>query len=248
MSASKPLFRIASILGLGLLIGAGISSFSAFGRPTLETDGRRTVALSYELTIREIPPAARELRFWLPLPAEGEHQTLHAFHFAGAGSVEEEVDATYGNRYLSVVVPASKLAGKEMVDFSLTATVTRRAYRVWDQAPPTDVPTVGELSLFLAPNRLVPIDGFVAEEARQVTGGASSTRERARRLYDHIVDTLRYDKSGDGLTHERMIVLCDSLKALVKQSDWDLNLSYPWEAAGDKQARPASGKDTPTRH
>ena len=168
VSASRPIFRIASILGLGLLVGAGLSSFSAFSRSTPETDGERTVAFTYELTIQDIPPAARELRLWLPLPAEDEHQSLHSFHFAGAGTVENGADATYGNRYLSVVVPASQLAGREEADFSLTATVTRRAYRVWDQAPLADQPTAGELERFLAPNRLVPIDGFIAEEARRV--------------------------------------------------------------------------------
>lgn len=77
----------------------------------------------------------------------------------------------------------------------------------------------------------------------------------------YLVKTVRIDDSEGGgkmlifsddnrsmnipISHEQLIVLCDALKTLVIESDWNLSPLYPWESAGD------SGSDTagePTRH
>ncbi len=47
------------------------------------------------------------------------------------------------------------------------------------------------------------------------------------------------------ISHERLIVLCDALKTLVAESDWNLNPLYPWESAGE--AGPDADGE-PTRH
>ncbi len=173
-------------------------------------DGRhRTVVLTYEFTIKKIPRSARELRFWVPLPANDKHQSLHSSHLEGAPAAQLVADATYGNRYLWAKLPVSDLSDKETATFALTATVTRRAYRVWDHAPQTIELTPALQRRFLAPNRLVPINGRIAAEAQWVAGDATSPVMRARRLYDHIVDSLRYDTSGDGWGRGDAVYACD---------------------------------------
>lgn len=51
------------------------------------------------------------------------------------------------------------------------------------------------------------------------------------------------------ISHEQLIVLCDAMKTLVAQSDWNLNPLYPWES--EDEAEPASAPAAagePTRH
>ncbi len=53
------------------------------------------------------------------------------------------------------------------------------------------------------------------------------------------------------MTHERLIVLCEALKSIVdKNTDWDLELVYPWEqpAGPDAAETPAAAPDAQTQH
>jgi transglutaminase-like putative cysteine protease len=61
----------------------------------------------------------------------------------------------------------------------------------------------------LEADSLVPVDGKIAAEAARVAGEASGPRQRARRVYDHIVDTVRYDKSGTGWGRGDALFACD---------------------------------------
>jgi len=49
----------------------------------------------------------------------------------------------------------------------------------------------------LAPEQLVPRDPEIMRTAAEVTRGHDTDLERARALYDHVLDTMRYAKIGD---------------------------------------------------
>lgn len=51
------------------------------------------------------------------------------------------------------------------------------------------------------------------------------------------------------INHEQLIVLCDALKTLAEKSDWDLDLTYPWERIGETDPVAARAVDSGlTRH
>ena len=203
--------RIVLGLALAVLGVVGISAISTYRQPAAGSDetGERTVTLTYEFTISELPMDVRELALWLPLPADDVHQKLHTYDLAGAFAPKQVVDAVYGNRYLWDTLPSVELSNKQSLTFVFTATVTRRAYRVWDHAPRSSELTPVLRQRFLAPNRLVPISGRIADEAQRVAGDTASPMRRAKLLYDHIVDSLRYDKSGEGWGRGDAVYACD---------------------------------------
>src|ERR1043165_1810744 len=53
---------------------------------------------------------------------------------------------------------------------------------------------------WLQPDRLLPIDGKIKQWAQEVVDAAraKSDLEKARAVYNHIVSTVKYDKSGQG--------------------------------------------------
>ncbi len=53
---------------------------------------------------------------------------------------------------------------------------------------------------WLKPDRLVPIDGKIKQWAQEVVtaAGAKTDLEKVRAIYNHIVATVKYDKSGQG--------------------------------------------------
>jgi transglutaminase-like putative cysteine protease len=57
-----------------------------------------------------------------------------------------------------------------------------------------------DMTRWLEPDRLVPIDGDIKRWAQEVVdaAGAKTDLEKARAIYNHIVATVKYDKSGQG--------------------------------------------------
>jgi transglutaminase-like putative cysteine protease len=54
------------------------------------------------------------------------------------------------------------------------------------------------LTRYLEPDKLVPLNETIAQLAREQTAGDTSRMQKARHIYDCVVATMRYDKSGAG--------------------------------------------------
>jgi len=64
----------------------------------------------------------------------------------------------------------------------------------------------------LAPDRLVPVDGKIRQWAREVVraAGARTDLEMGRAIYNHVVATVKYDKSGKGWGRGDIYYACDT--------------------------------------
>jgi len=78
--------------------------------------------------------------------------------------------------------------------------VTRHEHRVVLEAHPVTAQSAGAdppgLQRFLQADRRVPLQGVIAELAAQETRGISEPLAKARAIYDYVIATMRYDKSG----------------------------------------------------
>jgi transglutaminase-like putative cysteine protease len=61
---------------------------------------------------------------------------------------------------------------------------------------------------YLEPDKLVPLNGTIAELAKQQTSGDTTPLEKARHIYNYVVATMRYDKTGEGWGHGDAIWAC----------------------------------------
>jgi transglutaminase-like putative cysteine protease len=91
--------------------------------------------------------------------------------------------------------------------------VTRREHKV-DLKPgaAADTPSAAELERSLAPDRLVPTDGLIAQLAAQETRGLTDPLDKARAVYRYVVSTMKYDKSGQGWGRGDAIYACNIRK------------------------------------
>jgi transglutaminase-like putative cysteine protease len=64
----------------------------------------------------------------------------------------------------------------------------------------------------LVPDRLVPIDARIRSWAEEVVrnAGARTDVEKARAIYEHVIDTVKYDKSGHGWGRGDIYYACDA--------------------------------------
>jgi transglutaminase-like putative cysteine protease len=63
---------------------------------------------------------------------------------------------------------------------------------------------------YLEPDKMVPLNATIAELARAQTAGVTEPTAKARRIYDYVASTMRYDKSGEGWGRGDAMWACDS--------------------------------------
>lgn len=163
------------------------------------------------MVISALPPGARKLRVWVPVPQSDGEQEISSLSIESPVRYVLHHDPEYGNRYayLEVTPDRQTIPLKLLMRFK----VNRREHRVMS-GPPADAPSAikppaAEVARSLQPDRLVPIDGIIAELAREQTRGREKPLEKARAIYDYVVSTMRYDKSGEGWGRGDAIYACN---------------------------------------
>jgi len=151
---------------------------------------------SFEVTTRvEVPKPVGPTHIWLPaaILRETPFQKTLANEFRAEGGtaeiVEKKVDALG-------IVAASFPEGVQPV-LTLTCRIQTRNYQA-DLSAPGRAPKAdrAELDYFLKPTKLVPTDGIVKTQAIACTHGATTDLDKARAIYDWVVDnTFRNPKT-----------------------------------------------------
>jgi transglutaminase-like putative cysteine protease len=167
---------------------------------------------NFEFTyLTRIPPLPRDggiLKIWIPIPQSGSYQSIRDLKIESPFSYAKRRDHEYGNEYIYLEVPAAQVSSLEEVRMIFQA--TRQEHRVDLSANPT-VPLLAppaDLQRFLQSDRRVPLQGIIAELATQETQGIQDPLEKARAIYNYVVATMRYDKSGTGWGNGDAIWAC----------------------------------------
>jgi transglutaminase-like putative cysteine protease len=170
----------------------------------------RTFEIRYAAVIPAPPPGAQRLRAWLPYPQSDAWQTIDAVVVSTPFRHEVHHDSEYGN---SVLFLESQPPPEDRGQVVMSFTVTRREYvNRPDRPHPQGANQVDPklLERFRQPDKLVPLQGKIAEVAREVTRDAHTESEKARAIYDYVSTHLHYDKSGTGWGRGDAIWACDN--------------------------------------
>jgi len=158
----------------------------------------RQFEFTYQVRVPALPAGSGALRLWIPLPPSDRYQTITGLRIESRVKYKIGREAEYGNRYAYFEVdPQHAASGFEIL---MRFQVTRREHRVELARGRAGKPEpAGPLmARFLQPDKLVPLNGVIAELAKQETQGVSDPLEKARKIYNYVVATMRYDKSGQG--------------------------------------------------
>jgi len=160
----------------------------------------RQFEFTYKVSVPALPPGSGPLRLWIPLPPTDPYQEISGLRLESPIGYKIERESEYGNRFAYIDVPPERATSP--FDVLLSFRITRREHRVelsaWRASNDQKSHAEPGLTRFLHSDRLVPLDGVIAELSRQETQGAKDTLAKARKVYDYVVATMRYDKSGQG--------------------------------------------------
>jgi transglutaminase-like putative cysteine protease len=150
----------------------------------------------YQVTL---PKLNERARLWLPYPASDEFQevTVKRMDLPREWRVLEDRD--YHNKILFLELGPED-SGKPI---DIVYRVQRRekaAYPASEQS----------FEKYLAPERFVPLDEKFKRIAEEILAGKTGDLVRARALYDHVIDRLRYMKFGPGWGRGDAAYACDA--------------------------------------
>ncbi|HEY8252484.1 MAG TPA: transglutaminase domain-containing protein [Burkholderiales bacterium] len=210
-----------------LQAGAAASVLSTLPRlglaQQLPYDPRPSGWRTFEVTTRvEILKPAGGSRAWVPLPSiEGDYQKLIGNTWSGNGSTRVARDGKYGAAMVMSEWSAAEKA--PVLEVVSTFSTQNRAVDFSKRNPAIKLDTASA-RFSVAPTELIPTDGIVRKTALEITRGKTSELDKARGIYEWIVDnTFRNPKTrGCGV---------GDIKAMLESGDLsgkcaDLNALY----------------------
>jgi len=169
----------------------------------------RCFHFEYTVTVKDIPGGAHTVDLWLPQPHDDDYQRITDMRIDSPYHYEISIGAENNHIvHLRVKDP------KEPVRLRMSFQAVRKEHIQVLAAKPGEshgeLPK--ELSRYLQPDRLVPLDDTIRKWAREVVdaAGAKTDLEMARAIYNHVVATVKYDKSGKGWGRGDIYYACDA--------------------------------------
>ena len=147
----------------------------------------------------KLPEIKGEARIWMPLAKTDAFQTLTEEELNIPMKWEKVQDRNYGND-ICVLYPQSADSGK-------TIELRYRVIRKEKAAYPADGT---DTARYLRPEMLVPVNETFRTLASKAVTGKKGDLERAKALYDHVINRMRYDKSGTGWGRGDALHACDA--------------------------------------
>ena len=189
-----------------LALSAILLAVSLFA--AVEPGRERAFTFEYKATVKDIPAGTQKVSVWIPVPHDDAYQRITNL-FVDTPYPYEVLAGDQGNAILHL-----EIARPKETSFPITVTfaaarkerIQPTAVVVRNIAPPAD------LARWLKPDRLVPIDDKIRAWAREVVEAARAKTdlEMARAIYNHVVSTVKYDKSGTGWGRGDIYYACDA--------------------------------------
>src|SRR5437763_4012904 len=128
----------------------------------------------------KLPEIKSDARVWIPLAKTDAFQTVTEEDLSIPMKWEKVQDRDYGND-ICVLYPQPSDSGK---------TIEVR-YRVVRKEKAAYSASKAEAERYLRPEKLVPINETFRTLAQKATAGKTDDLERAKALYDHVMDRMR---------------------------------------------------------
>ena len=153
---------------------------------------------TFELTTRvEVLTSSGTTRVWLPVALIGKtpYQRTLANNFHAEGGTAKMIQ----NRADALGIVAAQFPPSVKPVVTLTSRIATKDYAVNLSAPArAQKANPAELRYCLRSTKLLPTDGIVKETAAEITSGASTDVEKARAIYEWIVENTFRDSKTRG--------------------------------------------------
>jgi transglutaminase-like putative cysteine protease len=170
----------------------------------------RTFHFEYKAIVRDVSPGSGRVELWAPVPHNDEYQKITNLRVDSPYSYKIAA-GDHGNRMVHVAVN-NPAASTFTVTISFDAVRAEHIQsRLSGGSPLARDEDPKDLAQYLKPDRLVPLDAQISTWARDVVqqANAHTDLEMARAIYNHVVTTVKYDKTGKGWGRGDIYYACE---------------------------------------
>jgi len=197
---SKPVVLLLFWMGLGM------GQIFAGDPPGNSVEMQRSFWFTYRVVVPELPANSQRVDAWIPIPQSNAYQSIEKIHISANLPYQVHRDPKFGNR---MAYFSARETLPDSIRIDLTFRVTRKTVRALAHNATQPALTPEERKEYLSPDSLVPINDRIYEEVRKAAPEDLPPLEKARAFYDYLVETMRYDKSGEGWGRGDAIYACD---------------------------------------
>ncbi|MEE9553936.1 MAG: transglutaminase domain-containing protein [candidate division Zixibacteria bacterium] len=171
-------------------------------------DISRSMEFEYSVKVINIPKDARNVSVLIPVPQTDPHQVVANVKIESPYTFTHLTDNEYGNKVVKIDLADD---APESFEVKMIVSVNRKRYTALDGSMKgIDSPSDDLRQRLLAADRLIPLDGPVMVEQAKVVRDEMSDLQKARVIYNYLVESMKYDKSGDGWGRGDAVYACDS--------------------------------------
>ena len=170
------------------------------------TDSR--FKFSYDVAINDIPAGAKKVTVFIPVPQSFDHQNIENLAIESPYPYEIISDPEYGDLAAKITAENPRV---HKFDVHMEFTVDRQTVSTLDGRYRNEDPLSDKMrKRYLSPDRLVPLGGPVLDACRGVVNDGDTDLDKCRSIYDYVVSTMTYDKSGTGWGRGDVLYACDA--------------------------------------
>lgn len=177
--------------------------------PPFPVPPSRDFQFTQVIHVPALPAGHHELRIWIPLPFEDLYQYISQLRIVAPVPYKSLREAEYGDKYAYLTIDSSRV--KTPCDIRMTFHAKRIEHRVaLTGATDMSDQSVVSFERFLQPDRLIPINGTIAEISRQQTDDVTLPVDKARKIYNYVIANMHYDHDGTGWGRGDAVWACTS--------------------------------------
>lgn len=193
------------------LLIPGLVAFGPVGDHPPTAPGSRYLTLTYTCYITHLPPGARQLDWWVPVPVTNDRQTVEIVQ-ADLQSGTLTTESKYGNRmyYRHMNLLAGKATDTFRITMSYKIRVDEKSVPEAGQlAPLPKLPGGSSMEVYLKGNQLIPLEGPVTRLKDQLQL-PDLPIPAARQIYDYLINTMVYNYQAPGAGKGDVLWACNS--------------------------------------
>lgn len=145
-----------------------------------------------------VPDKVKEVKLWIPKPPSDSFQTVELLNINSAWSHELTKDSDFGNETLFLRAQSPKMHTAEVKLLYRITRQEQKPLKLLESASP----------LYLTPRSLLVVNSQIRQIAQETTKGIHDPYEKAKSLYQYVLNHMAYDKSGWGWGQGDSVYAC----------------------------------------